>query len=96
MSVHAERARPWSESHCLGDWRAIIPIMVVRCPICRRQTIWEENPWHPFCSERCRLIDLGAWIEERYRIPDPDAEPDEESPADPADSEHGAEPSEPA
>jgi endogenous inhibitor of DNA gyrase (YacG/DUF329 family) len=31
--------------------------------------VWEGNPDRPFCSERCRLIDLGAWASERYRIP---------------------------
>jgi len=41
----------------------------VRCPICRTEVSWEDNPHRPFCSERCRLIDLGAWSEGRYRIP---------------------------
>jgi endogenous inhibitor of DNA gyrase (YacG/DUF329 family) len=41
----------------------------VKCPICRTEVEWENNPHRPFCSERCRLIDLGAWVEERYRIP---------------------------
>jgi len=40
----------------------------VRCPICRTEVSWEENPHRPFCSERCRLIDLGAWSEGRYRL----------------------------
>jgi hypothetical protein len=31
--------------------------------------MWENNPHRPFCSDRCRLIDLGAWTQERYRIP---------------------------
>jgi endogenous inhibitor of DNA gyrase (YacG/DUF329 family) len=31
-------------------------------------TTWEENPWRPFCSERCKLLDLGAWASEKYRI----------------------------
>jgi uncharacterized protein len=30
--------------------------------------VWEANPFRPFCSERCRLIDLGAWVTERYRV----------------------------
>ncbi|NIO09625.1 MAG: DNA gyrase inhibitor YacG [Deltaproteobacteria bacterium] len=42
---------------------------VVKCPQCRVQVTWEGNPHRPFCSERCKLIDLGAWAEERYRIP---------------------------
>lgn len=41
----------------------------IRCPTCRKETEWENNPYRPFCSDRCQLIDLGAWIEERYRIP---------------------------
>jgi endogenous inhibitor of DNA gyrase (YacG/DUF329 family) len=43
--------------------------MVRRCPLCRRETNWEGNPWRPFCSERCQLIDLGSWAKEDYRVP---------------------------
>jgi len=39
------------------------------CPLCHQPSIWEGNPWRPFCSERCQLTDLGAWATERYRIP---------------------------
>ncbi len=42
--------------------------MQIRCPVCRKITTWEENPSRPFCSERCKLIDLGAWASEDYRI----------------------------
>jgi endogenous inhibitor of DNA gyrase (YacG/DUF329 family) len=42
---------------------------VVTCPVCRRPVRWEEPPRGPFCSERCRLVDLGAWAEGRYTIP---------------------------
>jgi endogenous inhibitor of DNA gyrase (YacG/DUF329 family) len=41
-------------------------------------TTWEENPWRPFCSEVCKLIDLGKWAFEEYRIPV--SEEDEERP----------------
>lgn len=41
------------------------------CPICRQPTVWKDNPWRPFCSERCQLIDLGTWAMEKYRIPGP-------------------------
>jgi endogenous inhibitor of DNA gyrase (YacG/DUF329 family) len=41
----------------------------VRCPRCRKEVAWEGNPWRPFCSERCRLVDLGGWATERHRIP---------------------------
>jgi hypothetical protein len=37
------------------------------CPICR-QPAARENSYFPFCSERCKLIDLGAWAAEGYRI----------------------------
>jgi endogenous inhibitor of DNA gyrase (YacG/DUF329 family) len=43
---------------------------LVKCPTCGRQTEWSENaPFRPFCSERCRLIDLGAWLSEQRSIP---------------------------
>lgn len=44
------------------------------CPICRKPAPWEGNPWKPFCSERCKLRDLGAWSSEAYRIPAKPAE----------------------
>ena len=40
----------------------------VKCPSCRVETMWENNPHRPFCSKRCQMIDLGAWVEERYKI----------------------------
>jgi endogenous inhibitor of DNA gyrase (YacG/DUF329 family) len=48
----------------------------VQCPTCRAKTPWAGNPYRPFCSERCQLIDLGAWTSERYRIPDEESEID--------------------
>lgn len=49
----------------------------VRCPQCGTYIEYRlENPFRPFCSERCKLIDLGAWAEERYAIAgntDPDS-----------------------
>jgi uncharacterized protein len=43
---------------------------VVRCPTCSRSVEWTEaSRWRPFCSERCRLIDLGAWAAEQHVIP---------------------------
>jgi len=40
------------------------------CPICRKPVLWETTPSKPFCSERCRLRDLGAWSSEAYRVPE--------------------------
>jgi endogenous inhibitor of DNA gyrase (YacG/DUF329 family) len=42
--------------------------MNVKCPYCRKNTSIEENPFRPFCSERCRLLDLGNWISGAYHI----------------------------
>jgi endogenous inhibitor of DNA gyrase (YacG/DUF329 family) len=41
----------------------------INCPICKKETTWENNPFRPFCSERCRLMDLGKWASGDYRIP---------------------------
>jgi len=43
--------------------------MQVTCPTCGVTTTWEENQHRPFCSERCRMVDLGRWAAEEHRIP---------------------------
>lgn len=54
-----------------------------RCPACGAPVrLVPDNPWRPFCSERCKLIDLGDWMTERHRIPA--EEPGEEPAAGPA------------
>lgn len=56
---------------------------VVKCPMCDCPVEWsEQHPWRPFCSERCKLIDLGAWADGVYSVPDknpafPEGDPDE-------------------
>jgi endogenous inhibitor of DNA gyrase (YacG/DUF329 family) len=43
----------------------------VDCPICGTTTLYDtKNEFRPFCSERCKVIDLGAWADESYRIKD--------------------------
>ncbi len=43
---------------------------IVHCPRCRKPAEFSpENPFRPFCSQRCRTIDLGAWADESYKIP---------------------------
>ena len=42
-----------------------------RCPICRKPTDSERDAEFPFCSERCRLMDLGNWAAEKYKISAP-------------------------
>ena len=46
------------------------PIISMKCPICKKDTVWEENPFRPFCSERCQIMDLGKWASEEYRVSD--------------------------
>ena len=42
----------------------------VKCPTCGKEVEWsDKSPWRPFCSDRCRLIDLGEWADESRRIP---------------------------
>jgi hypothetical protein len=54
------------------------PERTVACPNCGKPVRWSAgNPFRPFCSERCRSIDLGAWAAERYRVADAAAPPDE-------------------
>ena len=56
--------------------------MIAKCPGCGKAASLKDNPFRPFCSERCRLLDLGRWLdgaygiaaaEEQQRDPEPDA-----------------------
>ena len=60
----------------------------VNCPQCGAPVPWTpEAKWRPFCSQRCKLIDLGDWADERYRIPG--AEPSQDQGDDaPEDDKH--------
>ena len=43
---------------------------IVPCPQCKTPVCWgPDSPYRPFCSERCKLIDLGQWADEQYRVP---------------------------
>ncbi len=50
----------------------------ISCPICKKETTWQDNPWRPFCSERCKTIDLGSWASGEYRIAGEKKKEDEE------------------
>ena len=44
---------------------------IVRCPACSGDSVYApSNPYRPFCSERCKNLDLGAWASESFRVPD--------------------------
>ncbi|MBM5573941.1 DNA gyrase inhibitor YacG [Deefgea sp. CFH1-16] len=50
---------------------------IIKCPSCGLSTPYStDNPFRPFCSERCKLVDLGAWATETYRVPDESTPPD--------------------
>jgi endogenous inhibitor of DNA gyrase (YacG/DUF329 family) len=60
---------------------------LVKCPTCRRQIDWSKSEFRPFCSDRCRLIDLGAWLTEKHAIPG-------DAPADTSDGNEAPRPAE--
>ncbi|MGI8917658.1 MAG: DNA gyrase inhibitor YacG [Pyrinomonadaceae bacterium] len=41
----------------------------MNCPICGKPVVWKDNPFRPFCSERCKLVDLGRWVSDEYSVP---------------------------
>ena len=41
----------------------------LHCPVCQRAFQSDDSPAMPFCSERCRLVDLGRWLDEGYGMP---------------------------
>ena len=51
----------------------------MKCPSCGKPVEWKDNPFRPFCSERCKLVDLGRWVSEEYSVPGPPlpSEPEE-------------------
>jgi endogenous inhibitor of DNA gyrase (YacG/DUF329 family) len=58
------------------------PDRVPRCPACGAAVAWQGNLARPFCSVSCKLVDLGGWLDEAYRVageavaPDSDPAPD--------------------
>jgi len=53
-------------------------LVLVKCPTCRVEVAWEGNPFRPFCSDRCKTLDLGAWMSEHYHIPGTEDDASEE------------------
>ncbi len=45
-------------------------VLNVKCPQCSTEFSYYDSKFRPFCCERCRMIDLGHWLEESYKIPD--------------------------
>jgi uncharacterized protein len=58
---------------------------LVKCPTCRREVEWSPaSLYRPFCSDRCRLIDLGAWLTEQHKIPEDPGAADDPLQSDPS------------
>lgn len=52
----------------------------IRCPNCGKPNTWNpQNPNRPFCSDRCKLIDLGAWADEKHQIPGSETDVDSDN-----------------
>jgi len=78
VAVRARPARRALHTHLLPVNRAkLVPLPDLQA---RYRSGTEQYPWRPFCSERCKLVDLGAWMSETRAIP---GEPLDESAADP-------------
>ena len=48
----------------------------MKCPTCSKEVTYANNPFRPFCSERCKMIDLGKWASGEYRISSPILDPE--------------------
>ncbi len=46
-------------------------VTCIKCPTCRKEGNWFAGPYGPFCSRRCKLVDLGKWFEEEHLISEP-------------------------
>ncbi len=49
--------------------KTIVKKKIIKCPHCETQFNYYESEFRPFCSERCKMIDLGHWLSEDYTIP---------------------------
>lgn len=53
------------------------PVKTVRCPGCSGPSVYApQNPYRPFCSERCKQMDLGAWASESFKLPEKEGQSD--------------------
>jgi len=50
-------------------WNFEVDMLEVKCPQCGKKVKYEGNEFRPFCSERCKLLDFGAWADEQYNLP---------------------------
>ena len=53
----------------LTFWYIDRVMLLIKCPRCGKEVEYEGNEFRPFCSERCKLLDFGAWADEEYNLP---------------------------
>lgn len=54
----------------MSDKETDIPVKIVRCPACAGPSVYAaSNPYRPFCSQRCKNLDFGAWASETFKLP---------------------------
>ena len=53
------------------DTKDLTDTRIFKCPRCGKPVSFEENPYRPFCSKKCKMVDLGAWFKEEYQISSP-------------------------
>ena len=41
---------------------------LITCPLCKKETKWDKNPYRPFCSKKCKTVDLGFWAMGEYKV----------------------------
>ncbi len=70
LSQHGRPPLNSATGHC-ADHHIMRPVPKNRCPSCRNEGNWFEGKYGPFCSHRCKLIDLGKWLNEEARISEP-------------------------
>lgn len=61
----------------MSDATAQAPVRTVRCPQCGGPSVYApSNAYRPFCSERCKQMDLGAWANEEFSLPEKEGQSD--------------------
>jgi len=61
----------------MKDAKDFTDTRILKCPGCGKPIFFKENPYRPFCSKKCKMMDLGAWFMEEYQISSPMESEDE-------------------
>ena len=64
-------------SSSVGLVNVMNKVLNVKCPTCDKEFNYYSSEYRPFCCEKCRMIDLGHWFKESYKVPEKDSNPGE-------------------